>query len=376
MNEKVIIYDSELMGHHLEYIHHLWMGAGEVTDMEFTFVIPGSEFDRLRYMYKWPKFLNVKFRFLSDEELSYTPRINILKRSRKEAFLIKKVMDECQADRVFMVNMKVALPFLLYKMKKGTKLDGIIYDIYSLQGNKGIQAVLNMWRYKLLAKNSRVGKVFILNSKSEVDFLNKKFKSSNFHLLVDPVPVVDKPKLQNIREFNSIMDDEILFLHFGALDKRKGTLELLKALMILPDIKNKCFAFLGKIHPSIKEEFYEIAHHVTFRGVHLIVEDKFVDYDYLNSFCASADCILAPYTATANSSGVIGYGAVHSTPVIGSDKGLLGELIRDYHLGITLAEISPQTICEAIANFKPFKTNSTYAEENSLEKFQYTILST
>ena len=38
--KKVLIYDDEIFGHHLEYIHHIHERAVLEQDMEFVFVCP------------------------------------------------------------------------------------------------------------------------------------------------------------------------------------------------------------------------------------------------------------------------------------------------------------------------------------------------
>lgn len=79
------------------------------------------------------------------------------------------------------------------------------------------------------------------------------------------------------------------------------------------------------------------------------------------------------YRNTQQSSGSVGYAAYLGKPVIGPAKGLLGQLIRDYNLGIIIDEISPQYIKQALLMDLPSIDGSSYSIEHTTEKFCYTI---
>jgi len=371
----IIIYDTELKGHHLEYIHHLWTGiAKEYDGNDYTFVIPKEGWQKLRHLMSWPSAKNIHLRLLTTDELKCNTNFPILKRSRWECLLIRKLIKEFDdIQKIILLNLSVAMPLLPLYVPHHIKVDGIIYTLAYYTQFKWIRKIKEQFILKRFAKNRIFNKVYLLNSSKAVDFYNQQYNTIHFHKLIDPVPTVDFTKVTDLRTEMGISLDSIVFLHFGAMQIRKGTLEILKAIIQLDNKKKRVFIFAGKIHSSIHNEFYKLVDHAIDRGVQVIIKDEFVKFDELNNLCYTSDCILAPYLDTACSSGVIGYGAVFRKPVIGSEDGLLGELINDNTLGITIP-VNANILAQAIESFNPYIIDSMYLKTNTVERFQDTIL--
>ena len=75
-----------------------------------------------------------------------------------------------------------------------------------------------------------------------------------------------------------------------------------------------------------------------------------------------------PYQFTNLSSGVLGYAAVFDKPVIGPDGGLIGNLIKENNLGVTISDVSPLGIAPTF-KLKKWNTNSNYKINNSVGSF-------
>ena len=95
------------------------------------------------------------------------------------------------------------------------------------------------------------------------------------------------------------------------------------------------FLFVGRVGEDIRKPFYE-AIEVLKGRVQVQIEDGFCSYERLASLCAASDLLLMPYLETAQSSGVIGYASQFGVPVLASDEGLIGKLVRHYRLGHTV----------------------------------------
>lgn len=175
--------------------------------------------------------------------------------------------------------------------------------------------------------------------------------------------------MRNIRSDFGITQNDILYLHFGGLNRRKGTLDIMEAIDLLSseDLKSKVFIFAGKIDDNIKKEFYELKKKNEYKSK-IIVFDEFCSYEFINNLCFSCDCILVPYHNTNQSSGVIGYAGYFKKPVIAPSKGLLGYLVREYNLGITLQEMDNQNLSKSILIPLPL-INSTYSETHTIQNF-------
>ncbi|MCL1943339.1 MAG: hypothetical protein FWF54_07325 [Candidatus Azobacteroides sp.] len=58
-------------------------------------------------------------------------------------------------------------------------------------------------------------------------------------------------------------------------------------------------------------------------------------------------CVLLTYKMLEASSGIFGHAVTAKKIIIGSSYGLLGELINDYELGITIDKIGGKSIAES-----------------------------
>lgn len=338
----ILIFDSELGGHHLEYIHHYWMGIVQEHPVEqYIIAIPQKEWERLNHLFRWPQADNIKLRLLSDEELAYKSKMPTFKRSEKESVIIGRLCRELKhVDKIILSNLAASMPLLPLYIPKTVRVTGIIYSIDYYANNHGLKKLREQLLLYLMAKDPRFDNVLLLNSKKAVEYYNKHLKTNHFKLLVDPIPQIDHSVLSDKRQEYGIPKSDIVFLHFGVMARRKGTIELLKAINLLSCYDGQTFIFAGIVTMEIESEFNELIRKIELKGIHIIVVRGFLEFNDLINLCYTSDCIVAPYLETECSSGVIGYGAALRKPIIGSDDGLLGELIRDNKLGKTV-KITP-----------------------------------
>lgn len=375
-----LVFESSLSGHRLEYIHYIYMGAVNRPEEEFVFAVPENEWTSIKSKKTWPHSDNVRFLMLDANDCKKCKEGNLLVQSLKSARLIKQTALECKGNNILLISLAVAIPFLPLILPSQIKLSGIIYKIYLRAPKNGIRKLLDRFRYYIMAHNRSMGKVFILNDRKSVTSLNRIYHTDRFTFLPDPVPEVDIEKLIDLRSFLKISPDNKVFLHFGAMEERKGSLLILKAILSLNRecLSEKVFIFAGRIGVKIKDEFYRLVTQCEAKGAKIIVMDEFVSYEMLNNLCHTSDIILAPYLMTDLSSGVIGYAAVHNKPIVGPDSGLIGELIKDNDLGVTLTQITPDCIAKALKRQSVGYTNygaSDYTLKNSVSNFLATLLS-
>jgi glycosyltransferase involved in cell wall biosynthesis len=233
----------------------------------------------------------------------------------------------------------------------------------------------NVAKFYFLAKNPKVSNVFLLNDETE-RYFNNLYKTNKFKYLPDPFMKIEHIPM-DLRTKLSIPSDAEIFLHFGGLSERKGTIELLEAISLLTkeEAANKFFIFAGKISSSIKSRFYDIYDKVK-DNHHIILLDEFCSFELLHDLCYTSNYIVTPNKLSAISSGVLGYAAYFGKPVIGPNTGIMGRLIRKYRLGIPLISISPQLIKDAICEIcsYPYK-ESSYRNIVDLQNFTKVIYS-
>ena len=366
---KVLIFDSEISGHHLEYVNNIYQGCDNYPNVEFIFVIPKINFRD--YEYEWKEIGNASFRFLNDGEQRSIKK-GLIKRCLSESILIKKICKELNIDKLILINLAPVVPILPLLLPNTITVIGIIYHIYLWQPKGSIRNWIDRLRYKILAKKMNVKKILILNDRASADKFNTIFKTSKFKRLPDPLPNIPISKMDLKNKYN-INSDHIVFLHFGSLNWRKGTIDILQAIKLLSVDSKYTFIFAGKVSEDIKEEFYSLYNDLC-KDYSIVLIDEFCSYSYINSLCGISHCILMPYHISSQSSGVLGHASAHHIPVIGPSSGLIGQLIQDNKLGIGIERISPNTIACAIKDFVPYTVSASYAKKNSLEEFRNILL--
>lgn len=372
---RTLVFEETLTGHHMEYLHHYYLGAIQHQDEEYVFYVP-KDFEKKKNLYTWKNSQNITFKYLDDVELTGIEASNLIISAWKRSLLLSRKAKETKCDRIILTTLTIFLPFICLFIPSHIKVSGIIYSIYLYNKDKwsSLRYCLEELRYWIVVNSGCTEKILILNDAQSCELLNKQFRTHKFTFLPDPVPVIDKYKLKNIRnEFNIPIDNEV-FLHFGGLAKRKGTIEILQAIdkASSDELSNKTFIFAGRIYADIRGDFYNIANRIKGK-VQLIIIDKFCPYDQLFNLCYSSDVFLMPYHLTNLSSGVLGYASLFQKTVIGPSNGLLGNIIRKYKLGITIDEIAPDNILGAVLQKDKPTVSTDYASNNRLENFIHTI---
>lgn len=373
---KTLVYETILAGHRLEYIHHVYIGACERPEGQYVFVIPPS-YMKQDVSLEWPQKDNIKIVALNENEVLQATQGSNIKKKWHQYRLLRKYARREHPDVVLLIMMMSIVPFLFLPISAGVKIWGIIYRIYLYEQNfmSSKTSFFNRCVYRLFICQTKFEKLFILNDKTSTEKLNKIYKTNKFQYIPDPIPSIDKGKLVNIRSQIGANDHDIIYLHFGGLTKRKGTLCILESLQMMEKstLSNRIFVFAGRLYPDIRNEFNRLVHELSCK-VRIIVYEGFCSYSLLNNLCYSCDAILMPYSNTSQSSGVIGYAAYFRKPVIAPGYGLLGNLVSCYNLGITMNDVSPAEMAGALKNQLPSVKNN-YSESHTMKEFINTLLS-
>ena len=346
---KTLIFDPDVFGHHLEYIHHLYTGALEQKDKEFIFLL-SQDFNTVKNKFDWSSNQNIKFIFLSKKEEQKCKNNNLLISAWNKSVIIRKYIKKERINHIILIMLMTQIPFLLLLIPQGVKVKGIIYRIfiYHKKELSKIRLLLEKTRYFIMVKSKSIEKIFILN---------------------------DKHSVKDIREDLNILPNQTIYLHFGGLDKRKGTIEILKAIEMLShqESRNKVFVFAGKVSDMIRDEFYKRVYLLKEKN-QILIFDTFCSYDFIYNLCYSANYILIPYTNTNQSSGVIGYASYFNKTVIGPKEGLLGQIIQSYNLGLTLSKPDAINIKNNIISSVIPKGNNNYKQTHTVNEFIKTIM--
>ncbi len=345
MPPKTLIFDDSVEGHHLEYIHHIYLHCVSLNDRLFVFILP-YDFELVSTKLHWPKCDNIIIHLISKNELTKLESSSIYSSFFRTLYL-RNAIRKYDCTNVFLISLMSFMPFLPFLINRRVKISGIVYLIYLYRwyDSKWHIRFGDILKYIIFSQSKVFKRIFLLNDSIAPVYLNRKFKTNVFKYLPDPFMSVPNVEFKNLRTEIGITDDKIVCLHFGALTERKGTIEILKAIKAADsDVMHKCcFIFAGKIYADIEELFYSLATEVN-KKTQIIIYNEFCDYDFIASLCLSSDFLLMPYKVASQSSGVLAYGARFGVPVVGPGFGLIGKLIKRHNLGITLDNTSAREI--------------------------------
>lgn len=372
---KKLLFETDLGGHRMEYIHHIYMGMGEHRKDDFVIAVP-QEFEDKKALYEWPEFENVRFVYIEGLRPLSTES-GFIRQSFYLSKMLRRYVKKVEADSVFLITLMGFIPGLLFYISSRVHVSGIIYKhyLYSWKKSSRIKKTLEVAKYLVMRYCSCLTTVFILNDTTVAAKLNKLYHTDKFQFLTDPFNAIDYQP-QNIRKELQVGDGDKMFFHFGGLNRRKGTIDILESIKLLPqeELKRCVFVFAGKVYSAIRKEFYDILQTLPSEA-RVRVYDEFCTNEFIADCCTSSDFILIPYYATGQSSGLIGYAAYYGTPVIGPAEGLVGKLIRKYRLGITISEITPANIAQSVSDAKTFRVDSRYKDIIRVEHFNEEIFS-
>ena len=181
-----------------------------------------------------------------------------------------------------------------------------------------------------------------------------------------------------------IEPDRRVFLLFGALDGRKGIYQLLDAIDLLPaeHCQHLCLLLVGKTNS--REQVNIQAKIAALRQTHpiqLVECYDFVPESEVPVYFQLADVVLAPYQRHVGMSGILLLAAAAGKPVLSSDYGLMGELVRRYQLGLAVDSTVPRELTQALSRclvdtpemLGDRAQMRVFAEQNSVQRYARTI---
>lgn len=357
---RTLFFDVEISGHHLEYISHLveYLVLNK-TEGYFYFIVHPNFNDYAKdILKKAATHSNIHFIPINETEYANINTKSVLVNSIKTYKLLNKYANSIEPRHVFLLYLNILI-FALILHKSKYKISGILFSQYTRMQrntmNNKLRYYRKHWQTKLLSKNKSIESIFILNDEMTCKYLNKSFNTKKFIMLPDPIQEIESTNEFNIVNEYNIQKHRKIYLHFGGLAERKGSLDILDSIQFIntETQSNICFIIAGKPDKEIQEKIQEkISFYQKNSNVQIIYIDQFIENKKMRALFDQCDFVLIPYKNIESSSGILGHAAVSQRPVIGNSNGLLGELISTFKLGYTLQIISPKSI--------GYKINETY----------------
>jgi glycosyltransferase involved in cell wall biosynthesis len=153
--------------------------------------------------------------------------------------------------------------------------------------------------------------------------------------------------------------------------------------MLPPDLEQRlCLVIAGQANAQERTRITaQISELQQKCKVQIITHCEFVPESDVQIYFQLADVVLAPYQKHVGMSGILIWAAVAQKPVLSSNYGLMGELVRRYRLGVVVDSTSPAQIAEGLVQClgrSPQELGDpqqmqAFAQENSADKFAHTI---
>lgn len=185
-----------------------------------------------------------------------------------------------------------------------------------------------------------------------IKHLNQFKTQARVQHLPDPVEI-DPSNLDSsgLKQQLKIESGRKVFLLFGALDERKGVAQLLEAIAELPTqlCQKICLLIVGGTHKTIQDDIQRKLEPIrATKPVQIIEKYEFIPEPEVSNYFQLTDVVLAPYQRHVGMSGILLLAAAAGKPVLSSNYGLMGEMVRRYELGIGVDSTLPQEIADGL----------------------------
>jgi len=348
---KVIIYEPAITGHHVEYLTHIINFLIKYNNLSYDYYfLINKDFVKL-FNNKFSS--NIKFIYLSNYEIKVINKLQfIILRDIANYYLLRKYTRLYNPNQVIILDINTCRLSLFFYRNFLANISGILFHPYTSEPINRLRKIKEKFFTILMLSNPRVKRIFVLDDDGAKKELNMIFNSYNrFEVLPDPINAT-----RSKHNFNPYFDLDIknrkVFLHFGALSKRKGTLEIIKSINYLPEriLQEVKIVIIGKAVPKFDKQIKLQLNKIKSKHKNCIIYiNRYLPAEEIESYITSSSCLLIPYKNYGSSSGIIGLAAKYGKPVIGPDLGYLGKTIKKYSLGYGV-KCLPKDIALAISN--------------------------
>jgi colanic acid biosynthesis glycosyl transferase WcaI len=363
---SVLIFEPEAEGHSSEWLRHLirYAQATSAGPVVWIVVAPslykalGRELrrvggDRIRLL----PLTQVEFRLCRNRSLSVS--------SFARWWIALRYASRVNACAIhFLALDLLSLPLALHLPLGRRSVSGILFrpsthyrflGPYEPSWREKLRDLRKAILYRVMLSNPSLSTVLSLDPYFPRYARRKYANGRKIRAVDDPVDGANDGGHGGARLAALVPPRRTVFLLFGYLTERKGTLKLLDALGVLSSdvAARSAFMLVGNVDPSIDGAVRDRLARLQATDSQLFchLEDRWVATEELETLVRRADVILAPYQRFVGSSGVMLWAARLGKPILTQDYGVLNSLATDYGLGITADCTKPFLIAAAISRF-------------------------
>lgn len=410
-SKSVLIYCTNSTGHFPSYIKHLLTYYTEQHIADFkVYFLTSLDFRKkhsfLNDLEKRPGSSQIEVKYFTDKErkelssigLTILPALRKILRSFKEWKILKQYLIDLKITSCVILNLDALCLPLMFSEPSQSSISGIYYrpvSHYKKCFSVSFSSRRKFWvvREKLFLSHlfrAKAFKTLFCLDPLAVKYFSETYYNSKAVYLPDPSDVLSEEQLHtdettNLRNQLKINSERIIFLLFGSISERKGVYKILEALNRFPDseCENICLIIAGKPQNGNIEEVIDLQckEIISKKSIQIICEFKYLSDAEIAAYFTISNVILTLYQEQIGMSGVLLLAAAYKKPVLSSNYGLIGEVVRNYELGLTVDASTESEIIGGLQRFisspKDDLCNETKMEdlvqENSIQNFAKTI---
>ena len=393
----ILLFDAAPTGHHGEFLENMIYGISRSCSGDYMVLAHPDLRLRLEAA-KVDSGSEIRLSYLGTAQLDLLNGVNSLfKRGRLELKIVEDACAEFGVKQVLLMHMNVHQYALRTRLRKnGISVRGILLNPYTPLRRAhtwkskvfaGLTACRKHLQFHLMFCNRQINRVFLLNDAPVAKELNRSFsKRLPFSSITDPIPALSS-RMPTVTSSFENKGKRYSFLLMGSMAPRKGCLMVLKAMqqMTVDELSQIRLRFIGKFISESADYRSDVLRAIQdLRSkcpeLKIEVEDSYIDFSKMNAEFLAANCVLVPYIGFYGSSGILGHACRAGKPVIACEEGLIGELVRDLEVGLTVNPTDPDALCEhlriALTGKLPFNLEAArnYVKDADYKNFSNTLI--
>jgi glycosyltransferase involved in cell wall biosynthesis len=394
---EVLILEPDAEGHAQEWLQHLVeFVAADATAAAISVVAPPALCAALSRSMPVVADGRIRFIALTPRELRLCTHRSLSIAAFARWWTMRRYLARTGADSGFFLSLDLlCLPLALGLRAMGKPIAGVLFrpsvhyrtlGKYQPSPAERLRDLRKDLLYRLTLRNPCVRAVLSLDPFFPAHAESHYNHGIKVRALPEP-PIMVQPDGDAAPAVDFAPPGRVGLLLFGYLTERKGPLEVLDALRLLPTHISKRTALLlaGRIDPTIHSAIKERCAALARERPELWVriEDRWLNRAELEILVARSDVVLAPYQRFVGSSGVLLWAARAGRPVLAQEFGLVGRLTRDHRLGAVADSSDPARLAHEIErmivhgpqNFIDVSSAKTFALSCTPYRFASTLLS-
>lgn len=388
----LLVLEPEADGHPLEWLQHLVGFLRETRPAAIvTFVVAGELFPPVVAAIGNNGGGRLRVIALEPREAARCRHRNLMVSAFARWLVMRRYLRRTAADAGHFMGLDhLSLPLALGLGAGGRRLTGILFrpsvhyrEISAYRPGMGerLRDARKAVLYRLMLRNPALVRVLTLDPYF-ADYAAARYRAGR-KVIALPDPVCRAPTAAPSR--SAPPSNRFHLLMFGALTARKGVMQMLDALERVSDAvaARLTVVVAGRVEAALTHPFDEAVARLGRRpDLQFHAEQRWLDRDEIAALVAWADAVMAPYQRFVGSSGVMLWAAAAGKPLVTQDFGLLGRLVADHRLGLTVDSTDPQRLAAAIeamvergtAKFFDADRAAAFAAERTPRRFAAEIL--